>query len=113
MHTSLAKKLYTLRHNQQLKQQTVAQLAGITQATLSRIESGLTKNPSLIKLQKLARIFGVSVDFLLEEHPNCPRGHLSQRAEVLIEYYSRCSEETQECIDNIVHTLVRHELHTK
>lgn len=52
---------YTLGWNQAK----LARKAGITQATLSRIESGKVLNPGIIEVKKIADAFGTTIDNLI------------------------------------------------
>lgn len=55
-----------LREEQGLTQAALGKKAGVTEAYVSMIESGVRKNPSLPTLKKLARALGVPVGSLLE-----------------------------------------------
>jgi transcriptional regulator with XRE-family HTH domain len=55
-----------LREDQGLTQAALAKRAGVTEAYVSMIESGVRKNPSLPTLKRLARALGVPVGELLE-----------------------------------------------
>lgn len=62
MNESIGSKLKTLRKSQKLTQQTVADRAGITRATLSNYEIN-RRVPDMRTLQKLADCFGVGLDY--------------------------------------------------
>lgn len=49
-----------------MTQEQLAKRAGLKQPYVSKLESGLKKNPSLPTLKKLARALGVPVTELLE-----------------------------------------------
>ncbi len=53
-----------------LKQGDVAVALGVTQGAVSQWESGVS-NPSIDLLVKLARLFGCTVDDLLQEDSDC------------------------------------------
>jgi len=62
----LAENIKKLRKKHQLSQEQLAQKAGITYSTLIKIESGANKNPTLETLTKLASVFEVKIDELVE-----------------------------------------------
>jgi len=62
----LAENIKKLRKQHQLSQEQLAQKAGITYSTLIKIESGANKNPTLETLTKLAGVFKVKIDELVE-----------------------------------------------
>jgi transcriptional regulator with XRE-family HTH domain len=61
----LSKKIKALRKEKGLSQEKLAQQADVTYSTLVKIESGININPTLDTLQKLAEVFGVSIDELV------------------------------------------------
>ena len=67
----LGKKIAFIRKNRGLKQVDVAEMAGISQAFLSRIESG-KKQPSLTVLFALATSLRVSVSTFFKESKKSP-----------------------------------------
>lgn len=58
----LSANIKKLRKKHNLSQEQLAQKAGITYSALIKIESGNNKNPTLETLQKLAKVFKVSLD---------------------------------------------------
>ena len=60
---TLAEKITTERARKSVSQAEVAKEAGVTQATISYIESG-DKIPSVALLKRLAQYFDVSMDYL-------------------------------------------------
>jgi conserved domain protein len=58
-------RLKNLREDKDLSQQRIAQYLHCSQSTYSRIESGIQDIPTTF-LKKLARLYGVTTDFLLE-----------------------------------------------
>lgn len=63
---TLAQKLARCREMKGLSQQALAERANVTQSSISRIETGLLKNPGVICLQRLATALDVSLLDLLE-----------------------------------------------
>jgi transcriptional regulator with XRE-family HTH domain len=62
----LSSEIRRLRVQQDMTQERLAKKAGVTQAYIAQLESGLKKNPSLPTLKRLARALGVPVGELLE-----------------------------------------------
>ena len=58
-------KLRFLRKQQEFNQREVAERLGIDQTTYSRYETGATE-PDIDSIKKLAKLFNVSIDYLLE-----------------------------------------------
>ncbi len=58
--------LKRLRAERDLSMQALAKRAGVTDAYIAQLETGVRKNPSLAVLKRLARALGVSVTDLLE-----------------------------------------------
>lgn len=65
---SLALKVRDLRLKMGWKQITLAQKSGITQATISRIESGKVTQPKMSQLQKLAAALETTLDYLVGDN---------------------------------------------
>ncbi len=63
VHYSLARQLIERRHEQQLTQKQLAELAGIDQAEISRIERGQA-NPTAATIGALTRALGVDVQLV-------------------------------------------------
>lgn len=63
---TLAQKLAKYREMKGLSQQALAKQANIPQSSISRIETGLLKNPGVICLQRLANALDVSLLDLME-----------------------------------------------
>jgi len=62
----IGKRLGELRGEREMSQDALAGLAGVTQCTVSRLESGLER-PLLWTAWRLARALGTTVDDLIEE----------------------------------------------
>lgn len=61
---TIGEKIQILREERNLKQKELAELAGITEATLSRYENG-KREPKGEIISKLATVLNVSTDYLL------------------------------------------------
>ena len=60
-------KLRFLRKQQEFNQREIAEYLGIDQTTYSRYETGATE-PDIESIKKLAKLFNVSTDYLLENN---------------------------------------------
>ena len=67
---SFASKLHDLRVAQQLSLQDVANAVGISKAHVFNLEKGITANPSMELVIKLADLFRVRVADLVGENPD-------------------------------------------
>jgi transcriptional regulator with XRE-family HTH domain len=65
--STVSKNIKRYRKAKGLSQDKLSKLADISQATLIKIESGGIKSPSIFTIQKIAKVFGVSVDNLLKK----------------------------------------------
>lgn len=63
--SSLGKRIQSLRQSQNLTQEELAHKANIPYATLTKIESGVIKNPSAQAITKIAEALGVSLENIL------------------------------------------------
>jgi transcriptional regulator with XRE-family HTH domain len=63
---SLGEKVKDLREKKGMNQKQLAEASNITQATISRIESGWVKELKSGALRRLAEALGVTVDFLVD-----------------------------------------------
>ena len=67
---SFARKLHDLRHAQRKSLQDVATAVGISKAHVFNLEKGITANPSMDLVVKLAELFRVRVADLVGEGPH-------------------------------------------
>ena len=70
---SLGRNLKELRQKQSLNQKDLSDRSGVSQATISRIETGQVRQPGSSALKSLADALGVSADALMDDI-----GHLAQ-----------------------------------
>jgi transcriptional regulator with XRE-family HTH domain len=61
----LSANIKALRKNKRLSQEQLANKAGVTFSTLSKVEAGLNKNPTLETMLKIASVFDVGLDDLV------------------------------------------------
>ncbi len=69
---TLSEKLYCLRHKQGFTQETLAEKLGCSRQVISKWENGTT-TPDAEMLQKYSELFGVSIDYLLNEDMEEPK----------------------------------------
>ena len=83
---SLGRNLKELRQKQSLNQKDLSDRSGVSQATISRIETGQVRQPGSSALKSLADALGVSTDSLMDDNGSLARVHkdrLHQIAETL------------------------------
>ena len=83
---SLGRNLKELRQKQSLNQKDLSDRSGVSQATISRIETGRVRQPGSSALKNLADALGVSADSLMDDTAHLARVHkdrLHQIAETL------------------------------
>ena len=83
---SLGRNLKDLRQQQSLNQKDLSDRSGVSQATISRIETGRVRQPGSSALKNLADALGVSTDSLMDDTAHLARVHkdrLHQIAETL------------------------------
>ena len=69
---NLGEHIKTLRNERGLQQKQVAVEVGIDQSNYSKIENG-KREPSVYILKKLADLFGVTVDYIIEPNTDLPK----------------------------------------
>ena len=62
----IGKNIRALRQRKKLSQEKLARLTDISLNTLTKIESGYTKRPSIQTIHKIAKALDVSLDELVE-----------------------------------------------
>lgn len=67
----IGKNLRRLRKKKGLSQEKLARLADISLNTLTKIESGFAKKPTIQTVVKLAKALGVSIDELVKKGKLC------------------------------------------
>lgn len=100
---SFASKLHDLRVAQRLSLQDVASAVGISKAHVFNLEKGITANPSMELVVKLAELFRVRVADLVGENPDAK----DEPAEVVAMFRDLKSlrEEDRETIKMMMETL--------
>ncbi len=83
----ISESLKTLRTKRKLSQRALSVKSGISNAEISRIESGLRKNPSVEILRALALVLEVDLDYFLEQY-NPSKDKIQSRL-----YHQQCEEQ--------------------
>lgn len=63
----LGKNIKRIRQKRNLTQDKLARLADIPYTTITKIETGVIKQPSVLAVAKIAKALGVSLDELVED----------------------------------------------
>jgi transcriptional regulator with XRE-family HTH domain len=61
---TMGEKIYRARTQRRWSQAELAERTGVTQAVISRLESGVQRNPTTDVLRQLALTLGMSMDYL-------------------------------------------------
>lgn len=62
----IGKNIRKIRQQKKLSQERLARLTDISLNTLTKIESGFTRQPSIQTIHKIAKALGISLDKLVE-----------------------------------------------
>jgi transcriptional regulator with XRE-family HTH domain len=101
----LGAKVKDLREKRGMNQKQIAEASSITQATISRIESGQVKQLKSEALKRLAAALGVTIDFLIEKSNVLTPDDIVQSdpiAQHIFRGYERLSAEGREQLKNFV-----------
>jgi transcriptional regulator with XRE-family HTH domain len=105
---SLEQKVRMLREKKGINQKKLAELSDLTQATISRIESGQVKELKSEALKRLANALGTTVDFLVGKTNKVTPGELlaaDPDAHYLFRGYEKLSPEGRSQLKNFVQWL--------
>ena len=64
--TNIGENIKKRRTKLELSQEDFAQKSGVKYTTLTKIESGVIKTPSVLMVEKIAKTLGVSIEDLLK-----------------------------------------------
>ncbi len=99
---SLPTRLITLRKENSMTQQAMADAVGIHVNSLKKYEAGQTQ-PSLDVLKKIAKAMHVSTDFLLfEEHERGPNDKMSLQFEAVCQLLPDEQKIVQEVLESLI-----------
>lgn len=110
--STLADRVRVKREERGLNQADLAKKSGITQATISRIESGEVTQPKSENLLKLAQALGVTVDFLVGKSDKMEFGDAlkaDEKAKVLFRGYERLTEDRRTQLQSFLEWLLEEE----
>ena len=62
----IAKKIRELRKKKKISQEKLARLADVSYNTIVKIESGESKNPTILTMSGIAKALGISIDELVK-----------------------------------------------
>lgn len=106
---SLAEKVRVKREEKRMTQAKLAEKAGLTQATISRIESGEVQQLKSVAMQSLARALDVSVDFLVGDRPRMTFDETleaDENARVIFRGYEKLPEDRKKQLRDYVEFLL-------
>ena len=63
----IGKNIKKIRKKKEISQDKLSKLANVTLTTLTKIEVGINKNPTINTLQKIAKALEVGIDELIKE----------------------------------------------
>ena len=63
----ISENIKKIRKKKEISQDKLSKLANVTLTTLSKIESGINRNPTINTLQKIAKALEVGVDELIKD----------------------------------------------
>jgi transcriptional regulator with XRE-family HTH domain len=109
---SLEEKVRRLREKRGMNQKQLAEASNITQATISRIESGQVKELKSEALKRLASALGVTVDYLVDKTSQLTLNDLVQSdptARYILQGYEKLSATGREQLRNFVRFLEEQE----
>jgi len=107
---SLKDKVRVKREEKGLKQADLAKISGLTQATISRIESGEIQHLRADKIKALAKALDVTVDFLVgsvERMSFDDTLKADETAQVIFRGYEKLSEEKRKQVKEYVEFLLK------
>ncbi len=111
---ALGKRVKTLRESRGFNQKQLATTAGITPATLSRIEAGKIQKIRPETLLGLARALGASAEYLTGQSDHLNPRNILESDECLMEIfasYIRLGKERRETLRNMARFLASEEDH--
>lgn len=113
---SLGGKVKRLREKRGMNQKQLADASRITQATISRIESGQVKELKSQALRRLAEALGVTVDYLVGRTPELTPDDIVRSdpdAQFIFRGYEKLSSSAREQLKDFVRFLEERERRTE
>jgi transcriptional regulator with XRE-family HTH domain len=112
----LATKIRVKREEMELTQAELAKKTGLTQATISRLESGEVRQLKSEAIKSLAKALGVSLDFLVGDNPKMGFDETlksDENAQVIFRGFEKLSEEKRRQLREFVEFLLKREKTSK
>lgn len=109
---SLGEKVRQTREKLGMNQKQLAEASGITQATISRIESGQVKELKSEALKRLAKALGITVDYLVDKTDKLTPNdivRLDPTAQHIFRGYEKLSTTGRKQLENFVRFLEEQE----
>lgn len=108
----MANNLKILRESKGYTQQQLSEMIGVSQQTLQKYEAQIHE-PDIESLKKLADIFGVSVDYLIDHNAlgSDPNYAISENEFLIIENYRKLDKDTKDDIEHIITKLAQRKGH--
>ena len=106
----LATKVRVKREEKGYNQAELAKRTGLTQATISRLESGEVRQLKSEAIKSLAKALGVSVDFLVGDMPKMSFDDTlkaDETAQVIFRGYEKLTEEKRQQLKDYVEFLLK------
>lgn len=107
---NLATKVRVKREEKRYTQAELAKRTGLTQATISRLESGEVRQLKSEAIKSLAKALGVSVDFLVGDMPKMSFDETlkaDETAQVIFRGFEKLTKEKREQLKDYVEFLLR------
>jgi transcriptional regulator with XRE-family HTH domain len=101
----VGKKIATLRRARGFSQDELGRRAGVTQAALSRIETGIYRQPRRGTLRRVARVLGCSIEYLSGPAPVVTE--VDRGLQDVAKFYQGASEEQRRALLSMIRTLAR------
>lgn len=106
----MVKHLKELRTKQNISQQQLARILGISQQSVNKYENHKVE-PDIATLIAIADHFSVSIDYLVGRHSSNVQGaaqsaELSAAEEQLLDGYRKLSDAERRCIDILIRTYI-------
>ena len=106
----LSEKVRVKREEKCMTQAQLAKRSGLTQATISRIESGEVKQLKSDAIKTLAQALGITTDFLVGDMPRMSFDETlraDDTAQVIFRGYEKLSEEKRRQVKEFVEFLIK------
>ena len=108
----LSEKIRVKREEKGLTQKELAHKCGLTQATISRLESGEVKQLKTEAIKALAKALGVTTDFLVGDMPKMSFDdtlRADDTAQIIFRGYEKLPEDKRQQVREFVEFLIRQE----